>query len=690
MACRATFTLGSGFLSTGQFVAVPTTTIQYVADVALHDTYFTDSSEQDMGVAIEFTVRDRMIAGEKITLAMPGIFQSSIPVTVYPQDLSSACTGNTQCAPAGAFQLGSISGTAINGTVTSITLAPGSDCEHDNGCAGSTMSFTSGAGAGQTTKIVRYVHASRVATFIEVGTAPDSTTSYSIGPAIVSKFSGVWTYTAPAGMLELTVSSTTGTSTCTSGCSETYMKLAATEAAARGSLDDYIIEFVSGTGAGQSTRCLKYYGSSGSYGCDIDRVTIAPDGTTVYRVGPMVEAGERIQLVLAFGQFTYPHYSGILAAGQTNKVTLAATAAPLDEFYAGMAVELRHAVTPALARDIASLTEFEIDINVDATTAKIGAGVYVKVDDEVMFVLSVAPSVLNGSSVSTLTVQRARLESLAATHTNLTSMEVFEYASIGSYAGATQEATLSTNFTFDPTGGAYRIIGSSPFFTFERITQTVFSTVPTGLEAIAVPSEYQTTSVVLGGEVGTRVDGFFTGATLVIKSGPGEGLRAEILAFNGTTGTATVSFDLRCGAGDFCAPKGESDAGYGSTSGYITSAYEIEVIGTVTSYTSALVATLNGIPSGIPDTINLCGTPETESERYCTAYTTSATPVALEWASGSWCGTAGGTGWGATSPCLAGDLLVTTSSNKYVYGIGVDGIVRFKYMTGKRIRSPPR
>merc|ERR1712216_495938 len=32
---------------------------------------------------------------------------------------------------------------------------------------------------------------------------------------------------------------------------------------------------------------------------------------------------------------------------------------------------------------------------------------------------------------------------------------------------------------------------------------------------------------------------------------------------------------------------------------------------------------------------------------------------------------------------------LTTSANKFVYGLGLDGIVKFKYMTGKRIKSTP-
>lgn len=46
---------------------------------------------------------------------------------------------------------------------------------------------------------------------------------------------------------------------------------------------------------------------------------------------------------------------------------------------------------------------------------------------------------------------------------------------------------------------------------------------------------------------------------------------------------------------------------------------------------------------------------------------------------------------GATSPVLCGGTLVTTSQNKYVYGLGPqDGALRWKFQTGRRIRSPAR
>jgi len=45
---------------------------------------------------------------------------------------------------------------------------------------------------------------------------------------------------------------------------------------------------------------------------------------------------------------------------------------------------------------------------------------------------------------------------------------------------------------------------------------------------------------------------------------------------------------------------------------------------------------------------------------------------------------------GATSPCLLHDVLVTTSQNKLVYGLSLDGRLLWKHPTSKRIRSPPR
>ena len=45
---------------------------------------------------------------------------------------------------------------------------------------------------------------------------------------------------------------------------------------------------------------------------------------------------------------------------------------------------------------------------------------------------------------------------------------------------------------------------------------------------------------------------------------------------------------------------------------------------------------------------------------------------------------------GATSPCLLGDVIITTSQNKFVYGLALDGRLLWKFPTEKRIRSPPR
>ena len=45
---------------------------------------------------------------------------------------------------------------------------------------------------------------------------------------------------------------------------------------------------------------------------------------------------------------------------------------------------------------------------------------------------------------------------------------------------------------------------------------------------------------------------------------------------------------------------------------------------------------------------------------------------------------------GATSPCLVDGVLVTTSQNKMIYGLSLDGRLAWKHPTSKRIRSPPR
>lgn len=45
---------------------------------------------------------------------------------------------------------------------------------------------------------------------------------------------------------------------------------------------------------------------------------------------------------------------------------------------------------------------------------------------------------------------------------------------------------------------------------------------------------------------------------------------------------------------------------------------------------------------------------------------------------------------GTTSPCLVNGILVTTSQNKMVYGIKLDGTLAWKHPTSKRIRAPPR
>ncbi|EKX35356.1 hypothetical protein GUITHDRAFT_118480 [Guillardia theta CCMP2712] len=45
---------------------------------------------------------------------------------------------------------------------------------------------------------------------------------------------------------------------------------------------------------------------------------------------------------------------------------------------------------------------------------------------------------------------------------------------------------------------------------------------------------------------------------------------------------------------------------------------------------------------------------------------------------------------GATSPCFVHGMLVTSSANKFVYGLGLDGSLLWKFGTRKRIKAPVR
>ena len=55
------------------------------------------------------------------------------------------------------------------------------------------MQFVSGAGAGQTAVVVQYIQGTRIATITRVAVAADTTTTYAIAPAVVSKFTASWT-----------------------------------------------------------------------------------------------------------------------------------------------------------------------------------------------------------------------------------------------------------------------------------------------------------------------------------------------------------------------------------------------------------------------------------------------------------------------------------------------------------------
>ena len=212
-----------------------------------------------------------------------------------------------------------------------------------------------------------------------------------------------------------------------------------------------------------------------------------------------------------------------------------------------------------------------------------------------------------------------------------------------------------------------------------------------------VPTEYGTSTVKIAvpDAEGPRANSFFVGATLWITAGPGQGLSSIISAYS-SDGTATVSFSTQsCGLQAPCVPKGSTDPGYAyfsSPSAYVLSQYEIRVVDSVSSYsTSRAMSFAQALPMTIPATYAPCVTYDDQS-RICITYSSVlvAVPVKLEWVSGGWCGEAGGMGWGATSPCVANGLIVTTSSNRFVYGLGTDGTVKWKYRTGKRIKAPPR
>ena len=340
---RATFTIATGVLRAGQFAAIKKMTATYAPLIAgsAHDTHFTDSSGQNTAIVLQFTAQDRMVPGETVDVVLPGLHTAGADdaKAVYPQASGTA---------AGHVAYSGTSGTSSQCTTTTCThtaikLASGG-CGADDACLGSTITFDSGTGAGQTATIVDYVHSSLLATITYVPIAADATTTYTISPAVVPKFSATYTYASMAATLTLTVPSADGTMDCASGCTHTKVKLATTAAgiiaATDNVLNGYYIQITGGTGKGQTTMCNTYRATN--FECDVDHLSIIPDGTSTFRIGPRVEPGEATTLVIpAVVALKYPEYSGKASAAGTavlTQIKLATTASPIDDFYNGMTI----------------------------------------------------------------------------------------------------------------------------------------------------------------------------------------------------------------------------------------------------------------------------------------------------------------------------------------------------------------
>lgn len=685
-----------GTLVKGQFIAVQQVAVQYVPALATHDGVFSDISSQAMSLAVTFTAKDVMIAGESFSFSLYGLTSASAPiVSLFPQDRVNICNLGlgTLCKSAGVPAFTGVQGTAQAGTTNSITLGALGSCGADQACTGSTIVFTSGSGSGQTAIIVNYVQATLVATITYVAVPADATTTYSVSSAPVSKFSASWSTGTP-GTLTLTVISSTGTaSLCTPTlCTATSILLGAGEKAAAGYYDGHAIEFVGGTGKGQVATCLKYYGAPSNHRCDITPVAVPADSTTTYRVGPIVMPGEQISVVIPSSVgLVYPHFSGVATAGSTSTLTLSALASTIPNFYVGMDVEVE--MIPGAVSIASAITDLETStvlLSALPSLSRIAVGSYIKVDNEVMLV-----EALNGN---TATVFRAQLGTAASTHSVGAIPAVYAYGVVTNYNQALRQVTVTPLLPFAVTANdIYRIGGANTMFSFTGTVNTFFSTSPVPYSGSISTVEYQTSTLQLMIEF-SLTNNFYVGATLRITNGPGQGLFGVISSYTVGTGVAAVSLNLAsCGGPSPCGPKGSSDNGYlviglSPTSARVLSQYEIFVLGTVASY-SAQTLTLNQqLAFTIPAIYDACTTyDDAVLKRVCLSLTPNVpTPVKLEWVAGSWCAESGGTGWGATSPCVAHDLIVTTSSNKFVYGLSPDGTVKFKFKTGKRIKAPPR
>jgi len=703
---RASFKLATGVLRTGQFAAMESITTTFAPTVATHDTHFTDGSSQDMTIVFSFKTQDRMVPGQIVEIVLPGVVTAGTDAAkaVYPLSVA---------IPAGQYAFAGASGTldcATGCTSILVKLDSGGSCGADDACLGSTMTFLSGTGAGQTATIVDYAHNTLAATITYVSTVADATTTYEISRAIIPKFKAEYTYADPIATLRLVVPFYDGTMDCGAGCTHTFVKLRADAdglvIATDNALNGYFIQITAGLGKGQTTFCLKYYAT---FGCDVDTLPIILDATSEFRIGPRVEPNEETTLVIpSSAAIKYPHFSGKATGGSATTLVLDATAAPGNDFHNGMGITIQRKDDTSITAAISTLSETTIPLTATAAAAKVGAGAYLKIGNELMKVISVA-----GNDA---VVERGQSGTTRATHAINAIVTVFEFRTVTDYVGATQTVTFAALGIAPAADDFYRISGVGPTFDFgATLLDTDFAINPPPYRGHKLPpATYSATKgkVILADElaIAVRADNDYVGAILAITDGPGKGLKGEITGYIKATGVADVEWNLDfCGDPAYCTPVGAEDHGTckvvdatppttASCTPYIRKAshYEIQVVGAVASYIGSTKALgLTQLPGSatfsVPDTSSYCNAfDDTVLMNSCTTYTYVKTPVNLEWSSGSWCGAGGGTGWGATSPCVSNGVVVTTSANKFVYGLGLDGVVKFKYMTGKRIKSAPR
>jgi outer membrane protein assembly factor BamB len=706
---RATFRIGTGVLRVGQFSAIDFVDVIYAPTYATHDTVFTDASEQDTAIVLKFKTSDRMVPGEIVELVLPGLVTAgnNAAKDVYPL---STTTPSGQIAFAGA------SGTldcAAGCSVTSVKLQNNAagQCGADDVCLGSTISFVSGTGAGQTATIVDYVHGTRVATITYVNTVPDATTTYTVSPAIIPKFTARYTFATPTATLKLEVPFADGTFDCAAGngCSHTQVRLATAAAGiisnTANMLNGYFIQIYEGTGAGQTSTCVKYYGSATNFRCDVDFLAVIPDATSKFRIGPRVEPGEDTTIVIpAAGSIKYPSFSGKTTGGSATSLVIDAQSSPSNDFYTGMAVTIRRGTPGSLAAGVTTTQQTVWTLTETATAFKIGVGSFIKVGSELVKVLAIDADNANNKQI---TVERGMHGTTRAIHANSAVILAFEFTSVTGYIGATQTATVPTLPFAVAANDLYRFTGGGSGFTQGQLAdRTDFSVSPKpyfGYNLVPTTYSNKAGKVKLADESVTRANSNYVGAVLVITDGPGAGLKGTISAYDKTSGEANVLWNLDyCGDPAYCTPVGDTEAGTcqdtTACAKWIRKAshYEIQVIGAVSNYVgSTRTLALTQLPGSgnfsVPATSSYCSAfDDATLMNRCATYASVDTPVFLEWSSGAWCGSGGGTGWGATSPCVSNGLVVTTSANKFVYGLGLDGVVKFKYMTGKRIKSPPR